>query len=77
MAQEEPAEDGGTVPDPWDGVELDEDFVRAAGTSEPSARARMLAARWRAERPEPQPWRADKPPAGWFFSRSRRRRRKG
>ncbi|MET7612139.1 hypothetical protein ABZ847_15705 [Streptomyces bauhiniae] len=77
MAQEQPAGDGGTAPDPWDGVELDEDFVRAAETSEPSARARMLAARWRAEGPEPQPWRADKPPAGWFFSRSRRRRRKG
>ncbi|MGW2209551.1 SGM_3592 family protein [Streptomyces sp. NPDC001781] len=77
MAQEQPAGDGEAAPDPWDGVELDEDFVRAAGTSEPSARARMLAARWRAERPEPQPWRADKPPAGWFFSRSRRRRRRG
>ncbi|MFD4787561.1 hypothetical protein ACFWN1_10980 [Streptomyces sp. NPDC058459] len=75
MAREQPT--GETVPDPWEGAELDEDFVRAAETSEPSARARMLAARWRAERPEPQPWRADAPPAGWFFSRSRRRRRKG
>ncbi|MFC8569465.1 hypothetical protein ACFUIW_27305 [Streptomyces sp. NPDC057245] len=54
---------------------LDEEFVRGAGTSEPSARARMLAARWSRERPEPQPWRSDEPPAGWFFSRSRRRRR--
>jgi hypothetical protein len=57
----------------WDGLVLDEDFIRAAGTSEPSARARMLAARWRAEEPEPQPWRSDEPPAGWFFSKARRR----
>ncbi|MEV6834418.1 hypothetical protein AB0N17_07860 [Streptomyces sp. NPDC051133] len=60
--------------DAWNDVVLDEDFVRAADTSEPSARARMLAARWRAEAPEPQPWRSDEPPAGWFFSRARRRR---
>ncbi|MET9506682.1 hypothetical protein ABZY42_34095 [Streptomyces sp. NPDC006622] len=60
-----------------DGLEdvvLDEDFVRSAETSEPSARARMLAARWRAQEPEPQPWRSDEPPAGWFFSKARRRR---
>ncbi|MFF0890203.1 hypothetical protein [Streptomyces sp. NPDC003456] len=57
-----------------DDVVLDEDFVRAAGASEPSARARMLAARWRREEPEPQPWRSDEPPAGWFFSKVRRRR---
>ncbi|MEU0677360.1 hypothetical protein ABZ330_31585 [Streptomyces sp. NPDC006172] len=56
----------------WDDLVLDEEFIRAAGTSEPSARARMLAARWRAEQPEPQPWRSDKPPAGWFFSKARR-----
>lgn len=59
----------------WDDLVLDEEFIREAGTSEPSARARMLAARWRRERPEPQPWRSDEPPAGWFFSKSRRRRR--
>ncbi|MBZ6082705.1 hypothetical protein KVH15_16940 [Streptomyces olivaceus] len=59
----------------WDDLVLDEEFVREAGTSEPSARARMLAARWRRERPEPQPWRSDEPPAGWFFSKGRRRRR--
>lgn len=57
----------------WDdGVVLDEEFVRG-GVSEPSARARMLAARWRKERPEPQPWRSDEPPAGWFFSKARRK----
>ncbi|MEW2450374.1 hypothetical protein AB0896_22950 [Streptomyces parvulus] len=60
--------------DAWDGLVLDEEFVREAGTSEPSARARMLAARWRREKPEPQPWRSDEPPAGWFFSKGRRRR---
>ncbi|MFF7793712.1 hypothetical protein [Streptomyces sp. NPDC007991] len=57
-----------------DGVVLDEDFIRSAETSEPSARARMLAERWRREEPEPQPWRSDEPPAGWFFSKARRRR---
>ncbi|WP_042422880.1 SGM_3592 family protein [Streptacidiphilus anmyonensis] len=65
-------EDRGAAGD-WDGVVLDEAFVRGAEHSEPSARARMLAARWRREAPEPQPWRADKPPAGWFFGRRRRR----
>ncbi|WP_431035104.1 hypothetical protein ACQYWQ_14885 [Streptomyces sp. P6-2-1] len=62
----------------WDAVEFDMDFIRAADTSEPSARARMLAARWREEGgpPSPQPWRSDEPPAGWFFSRSRRARKR-
>lgn len=62
--------------DTWDGPVLDEEFVRGAEVTEPSARARMLAARWRAEAPEPQPWRSDEPPAGWFFSRRRRRWRR-
>ncbi|MHC8423872.1 SGM_3592 family protein [Streptomyces sp. NB004] len=60
--------------DAWDGLVLDEEFVREANTAEPSARARMLAARWRREKPDPQPWRSDEPPAGWFFSKGRRRR---
>jgi hypothetical protein len=60
--------------DTWDSPVLDDDFIRAAETSEPSARARMLAARWRREEPEPQPWRSDEPPAGWFFSKGRRRK---
>ncbi|MCS0601649.1 hypothetical protein NX794_10540 [Streptomyces sp. LP11] len=68
---EEPERFGGEA---WDDTVLDEAFVRAAGVSEPSARARMLAARWRTEAPEPEPWRSDEPPAGWFFSRARRRR---
>ncbi|MGW8062074.1 SGM_3592 family protein [Streptomyces ziwulingensis] len=64
----------GAGDDTWDGLVLDEDFVRGAGASEPSARARVLAARRRREKPEPQPWRSDEEPAGWFFSKGRRRR---
>ncbi|MFH8339609.1 hypothetical protein [Streptomyces sp. AM6-12] len=71
---EETAGGGGAFErDAFEGLVLDEDFVRSAEAAEPSARARMLAARWRAEAPEPQPWRSDEPPAGWFFSRARRR----
>ncbi|WP_449658001.1 SGM_3592 family protein [Streptomyces bottropensis] len=61
-------------PAAWDDIALDEDFIRDAEAAEPSARARMLAARWRREAPEPQPWRSDEPPAGWFFSKARRHR---
>lgn len=61
----------------WDEeLALDEDFIRGAEVSEPAARTRMLRERWRDSPPEPQPWRADSPPAGWFFSKSRRRARK-
>jgi hypothetical protein len=60
----------------WDDVVLDEDFIRGAEVSEPTARTRMLTARWRRRAPEPQPWRADEPPAGWFWSKRRRRRRR-
>jgi hypothetical protein len=67
---------GTGMADDWDDLVLDEDFIRSAGTTEPSARARMLAARWRDEKPEPQPWRSDEPPAGWFFSKRRRRWRR-
>ncbi|WP_328480978.1 hypothetical protein OHS71_21340 [Streptomyces sp. NBC_00377] len=76
MADDEPVSGGRerSGDEVRNGLVLDEDFIRAAETSEPSARARMLAARWRAEAPEPQPWRADEPPAGWFFSKARRRR---
>ncbi|WP_436777957.1 hypothetical protein [Yinghuangia sp. YIM S09857] len=38
--------------DPFEGLVLDEDFVRGASQTEPSARARMLAERWRHEPPE-------------------------
>ncbi|MEU6603861.1 hypothetical protein [Streptomyces shenzhenensis] len=76
MADEAPQYDGGgrSGDETWDGVVLDDEFIRAADRSEPSARARMLAARWRSQEPEPQPWRSDEPPAGWFFSKARRRR---
>jgi hypothetical protein len=76
MAGETPQHEdrGQTGDDVWDNLVLDEDFIHTAGTCEPSARARMLAARWRSEEPEPQPWRSDEPPAGWFFSKARRRR---
>ncbi|GAA1264969.1 hypothetical protein GCM10009665_62850 [Kitasatospora nipponensis] len=63
-------------PGDWDDVELDERFIRSAPVTEPSGRARMLAARWRREPPEPQPWRSDRPPAGWFWSRVRGRGRR-
>ncbi|MEE1763065.1 MULTISPECIES: SGM_3592 family protein [unclassified Streptomyces] len=64
----------GTGEDVWDDLVLDEDFIRSAETAEPSARARMLTARWRRQAPDPQPWRSDEPPAGWFFSKARRRK---
>nr|WP_189219198.1 hypothetical protein [Streptomyces ruber] len=67
---------GGGTGDTWDDVVLDEDFIRSAEASEPSGRARMLTARWRSQAPEPQPWRSDEPPAGWFFSKARRRKRR-
>ncbi|MBX9397947.1 hypothetical protein K4749_31270 [Streptomyces sp. TRM72054] len=68
-------ERGQSGDDAWDDdLVLDDDFIRAAESSEPSARARMLTARWRREEPEPQPWRSDEPPAGWFFSKARRRK---
>lgn len=54
--------------DPFEDLVLDEEFVRGAGQREPSARARMLAERWREEPPQavgfreaadtPQPTRA-------------------
>ncbi|WP_441245485.1 SCO2583/SCO2584 N-terminal domain-containing protein [Kitasatospora sp. McL0602] len=43
--------------DPFEGLVLDEDFVRAATEKEQSARARMLGARWRAQPPEAEQWR--------------------
>jgi hypothetical protein len=46
--------------DPFD-IVLDEDFVRAATTKEPSARARELGARWSEQPPEATGWRGDTP----------------
>lgn len=55
---------------------FDERFIRDAEVKEPAARTRMLRERWRGHPPEPQPWRSDEPPAGWFFSKARRKARK-
>ncbi|MDR3081281.1 MAG: hypothetical protein LBV60_10220 [Streptomyces sp.] len=75
MAAQAPQGGGpGEAGDNWDGAMFDEDFIRSAASTEPSARARMLAARWRDQAPDPQPWRSDEPPAGWFFSKARRRK---
>ncbi|WP_174805541.1 hypothetical protein [Kitasatospora sp. MMS16-BH015] len=41
--------------DPFEGLVLDEDFVRAAPVKEQSGRARMLAARWQREAPAVTP----------------------
>lgn len=43
MAQHEDREQSGD--DTWSDLVLDDDFIRAAETAEPSARARMLASR--------------------------------
>ncbi|MGP4112639.1 SGM_3592 family protein [Streptomyces sp. 4N509B] len=67
--------DGGDQ-DGWDGVVLDESFVRGAEVREPSARTRMLRERWKHEAPSPQPWRSDTPPAGWVGDTPRRSRRR-
>lgn len=42
--------------------EFDIKWADQAEHKEPSARARMLAARWRENPPEPQPFRADPDP---------------
>ncbi|MEV6208552.1 hypothetical protein [Kitasatospora sp. NPDC051914] len=49
--------------DPFDGLVLDEDFVRGAAVKEQSGRARMLAAKWKQQPPQPEPWRASADPA--------------
>ncbi|MFI6151652.1 hypothetical protein ACIBCA_03035 [Kitasatospora sp. NPDC051170] len=47
----EPVVPGREVSDPFEGLVLDERFVRDAAVKEQGARARMLAARWRVEPP--------------------------
>jgi hypothetical protein len=42
--------------------EFDIKWADGAAFKEPSARARMLAARWRENPPQPQPFRADPEP---------------
>ncbi|MDT0308706.1 hypothetical protein RM780_17305 [Streptomyces sp. DSM 44917] len=74
--QDEPRRESGAGPggdENWDGLVLDEEFVRGAEVREPAARTRMLSERWKRGAPAPQPWRSDEPPAGWIHSSGRRR----
>ncbi|MBB4948510.1 hypothetical protein F4556_004045 [Kitasatospora gansuensis] len=48
---EEPEPRPAEQPDPFEGLVLDEEFVRAATVKEPSGRTRMLAARWKHQPP--------------------------
>ncbi len=53
-----PDEGPGRPDDPFDGLVLDEEFVRSATNKEASGRARMLAERWKKDPPpESGPWR--------------------
>ncbi|WP_405012754.1 hypothetical protein [Kitasatospora sp. NBC_01539] len=58
-------EPGPRPDDPFENLVLDEDFVRGADVKEQSGRSRMLAARWKQQPPDPEPWRAsaDRVPA--------------
>ncbi|GGU78352.1 hypothetical protein GCM10010260_08520 [Streptomyces filipinensis] len=51
-----------TENDDWE-REFDHRWANSAEHKEPSARARMLAARWRENPPDPAPFRADPGPA--------------
>ncbi|MEU9985563.1 hypothetical protein ACFZCP_43015 [Streptomyces sp. NPDC007971] len=48
--------------DDWE-REFDHKWANSAEHKEPSARARMLAARWKDSPPDPAPFRADPEPA--------------
>lgn len=50
---------------------FDEAFVRAARVREPSARTRMLEARWRNCPPKAQPWRDEASASKWTVRPSR------
>ncbi|WP_371497772.1 hypothetical protein OG871_17620 [Kitasatospora sp. NBC_00374] len=52
-----PADD--SPDDPFDGLVLDEEFVRGASVKEASGRARMLGAKWKRQPPQDVPWRAE------------------
>ena len=56
-------------PDPFEGLVLDESFVRDAKEKEGSARARMLASKWKAEPPGDTSWRPDPTPARRWYRR--------
>ncbi|SOE72206.1 hypothetical protein SAMN05446589_4356 [Streptomyces sp. OV198] len=55
--------------DVWDDLVLDESFIRSAETTEPSARARMLAARWREGDPTRSPGAPTSRPRGGSSAR--------
>ncbi|MFJ9695582.1 hypothetical protein [Kitasatospora sp. NPDC101183] len=70
-----------STPDPFEGLVLDERFVRGAAVKEPTARTRMLTARWRVEPPvDPggRRWAPEAPPRArrvrraWRFRLERR-----
>ncbi|GAA2129439.1 hypothetical protein GCM10009760_00660 [Kitasatospora kazusensis] len=63
----------GPQDDPFAGLVLDEEFVKGATVKEQSGRARMLAAKWQREPPEPVPHRHD--PVKPVNLATRRRRR--
>ncbi|MFD8085294.1 hypothetical protein ACFV4F_26760 [Kitasatospora sp. NPDC059722] len=67
----EPAEPGRATPDPFEGLVLDERFVKDAAVKEPTARTRMLAARWRQEPPVDPGGRRWTPGAASGTARSR------
>ncbi|WP_457032621.1 SCO2583/SCO2584 N-terminal domain-containing protein [Kitasatospora sp. P5_F3] len=48
---EEPEQRPAEQPDPFEGLVLDEEFVRSATVKEQSGRTRMLAARWKHQPP--------------------------
>ena len=48
--------------DPFEGLVLDEHFVRGAQEKEPSARARMLASKWKQHPPTDTGFRSDPTP---------------
>jgi anti-sigma factor RsiW len=64
--------------DPFEGLVLDEDFIRGATHTEGSARARMLAEKWRREPPRNTGFReaANKTAAHGFPERGKRRVRR-
>jgi len=62
-------------PDPFEGLVLDEDFVRGATHQEGSARARLLASKWQQEPPADTSWRPEPTPPRRWYERGPLRRR--
>lgn len=67
---EDPQNPSPGEPDPFEGLVLDEDFVRGAKQKEGSARARMLASKWRQEPPRDTSWRPDPTPRRRWYQRA-------